>query len=108
MDGITSSQIFVVKLNIRYRVHFWAKADGTVAGFRYKLIPHNPPRVGFEGPTITNPIEAGTSWTEETSEIDIQNPNDKTASTWAYSFQFLFTGQTTFYIDDLDIQEESD
>ncbi len=32
--------------------------------------------------------------------------SDKSITTWPYAFEFRFTGQATFYIDDLQLQEK--
>jgi FG-GAP-like repeat len=105
---IACAQVLTLKLNQRYRVHFWIKANGNVADLRYQLAEQVQVRDGFQGYDVINPVSAGTGWTEVSSEVRIDNPDDKTVTTWRYAFQFRFTGQTTFYIDDLQVQEESD
>jgi FG-GAP repeat protein/VCBS repeat protein len=95
-----------LKLNKRYRVHFWVKADGPLSDLRYKFFagePINPK--GFNGYDVINPVDVGPTWTEVSSEIRIENPDDPTITTWNYGFEFRFTGQPTFYIDDVQIQE---
>ena len=104
---ITCQQQFTLKLNKKYRLHFWVKADGNISDFRYRFVAVGINSTGFHAPDIINPVNAGSSWTEASSEIEIRNPDDPTTTTWPYYFEFRFTGQTTFYIDDVQIQEES-
>jgi hypothetical protein len=103
---IWCSQHVTLDLNKRYRVHFWAKADGNLSSLRYRLSSDHVNRDGFQGYDVINPVDVGPNWTEVSSEIKISNPDDPTVTTWSYGFEFRFTGQTTFYIDDVQIQEE--
>jgi hypothetical protein len=103
---IGCGQAFTLKLNKKYRVHFWVKADGNASDLRYKFYESRFPRVGFQAYDVMNPINAGSSWTEVSSEVEIKNPNDPSITTWGYRFEFRFTGQPTLYFDDLQIQEE--
>jgi len=104
--SIGCGQGFTLKLNKRYRVHFWIKADRNLADLRYRLNAAGANREGFHGYGVTNPVNAGTGWTEVSSEVKILNPDDPTVTTWNYAFEFRFTGQATFYVDDIQIQEE--
>jgi hypothetical protein len=104
---IRCNQRFTVKLNKRYRIHFWMKADDTVQQFTYALDPGRVLRIGYHAPYIMNPLDSGTSsWTEISTDFKVSDPDDPTVTTWSYSFEFRFVGQTTFYIDDFQIQEE--
>jgi hypothetical protein len=99
---------FDLKLNTRYRVHFWAKADGDVSDLSYRVIAGAPPPTAekFRGYDVMNPVRVGSTWTETTSELEIENPDDPSVTTWRYGFDFRFTGQTTLYIENVSIQEE--
>ena len=99
---------FNLNLNKRYRLHFWVKADRNISDLRYKFfaLHYSTNRGGFQGYDVINPINAGTSWTEVTSEIRIDNPDDPKTTTWNYGFEFRFTGQATFYVDDVELQQE--
>jgi len=98
---ISCAQKFTLDLNKRYRVHFWIKADRNLSDLRYKIFS-----AGADHPTdVINPVVAGTSWTEISSNIKMLAPNDSTAKSWSFGFEFHFTGQPTIYIDDLQIQE---
>jgi len=99
-------QRFNLDLNKTYRVHFWIKADSSLSDFRYKFFPGSSNREGFHGYAVMNPVNVGTSWSEVSDEIKIENPDDKTVASWSYGFEFHFTGQPTFYVDDVQIQEE--
>jgi hypothetical protein len=106
---IRGRQGFELDLNRRYRVHFWIKADRNVSDLRYMVVAGQSDRVGFHGYSVTNPVSAGSSWTEVSDEIKISNPRDPTVTTWHYDeLQFRFTGQATFYVDDIQIQEIPD
>jgi hypothetical protein len=99
-------QKFTLKLKTRYRIHFWVKGD--TADLRYRLCADYLARAGFNAADIksSDPINVATSWTEASSEIIVDNPDDPTVTTWSYAFEFHFSGQQPFYIDDLQIQEE--
>jgi hypothetical protein len=103
---VSTNQRFVLELNKRYRVHFWMKAEKTIPDFHYWMHPVGINRVGYHAPDIKNNISCGSSWTEETTEIRADNPDDPSIKTWPYGFQFSFQGQTTFYIADLSIELE--
>jgi len=105
---IGCSQHFTLDLNKTYRIHFWIKGDRNLNDLRYKVRADEFDRNGFRGYDVMNPVNAGSSWSEVSDEIKISNPDDPTATTWGYHFEFRFTGQTTFYIDDIQIQEESE
>ena len=94
-----------LKLNQRYRLHFWAKTDGNAPDLRIKLAARDQDRKGFHGTDIWFPISAGTSWSEVTEDVKVDNEDDKTINAWSYDVEFHFTGQPTFYIDDVQIQE---
>jgi hypothetical protein len=104
---IQCSTLFRLDLNKKYRVHFWVKSNGNVSNLRYNLAATFSDRDGFHGYNVTNPISTGTAWSEVSDEIEISNPNDPSAKYWDYRFELRFTGQATFYIDDVQIQEES-
>jgi len=103
--SVGCSQRFDLKLNKTYRVHFWIKAEGNISDLRYKFTASTNDREGFHGYDVTNPVNAGTSWSEVSDEIKIEDRDDKTVTTWNYGFEFRFTGQAAFYIDDVQIQE---
>jgi hypothetical protein len=103
---IACSQRFTLDLNRKYRIHFWIKTDGTTSDLHYRLHAGSANRVGFHGYDVTNPIDAGSGWTEVTSEVKISNPDDPTVKSWSYGFNFAFQGQKTVYVDDLQIQAE--
>ncbi len=95
-----------LKLNKKYRLHFWAKSPGNVSECNIRLNPEQLERQGFNAPDLWLPFSPGTNWTEVTKEINVRDPDDPSVTTWQYSFEFRFKGQTTFYIDDVQIQEE--
>jgi hypothetical protein len=99
---------FTLKLNTTYRVHFWVKADGNLTSLRYRLTAAHIGRDGFHASDITNSVGVNTSWTEISDEIKVSDLDDKTVTTWPYGLEFRFTGQTTFYLDDVQVQEELD
>jgi hypothetical protein len=103
---LNCSQHVTLDLNKRYRIHFWMKSDSTIPDLHYKLWATSSNRVGFHAYDVTNPIDCGTNWTEITSEVKISDPDDPTVKNWSYGLYFAFQGQATFYIDDLQIQEE--
>jgi hypothetical protein len=96
---------YTIKLNVHYKIHFWVKSLGNVSNFRYRVRAANIDRDGFHGYDVENPINAGTSWSEVNDEFEIRNPDDKTVTTWPYSLEIRSNGQTTFYLDDVQIQE---
>ena len=98
---------FTVNLNKHYRFHFWVKSDHPVDGFQYELIPSYVRRKGFHGYSVTNPIDCGTSWTEVNDDIIIENPDDKTVTTWSYYPHFHFNGQATIWIADVSVQQKN-
>jgi hypothetical protein len=85
-----------------------ARSDGNAANLRCKLFANGSNRIGFHGYTIFNPVNIGSNWTETTSEIKIDDPDDPSVTSRGYHFEIHFKGQTTFYIDDVQIQEVSD
>ena len=103
---VVCNQGFSLDLNKRYRIHCWLKSDSTVKEFRYRLVAGDMNRIGYHAPTIVNPVDCGTSWTEFTSEVEVRNDVDPSVKTWGFKFEFRFQGQPTFYVDDLQIQEE--
>ena len=95
----------VLKLNTKYRVHFWVK--GTVSDLRYKFYSaHGNGGGDFQAYDVMNPVDVGSTWTESNSEIEILNPSKPNVKTWRYGFEFRFTGQGTFYLDDVQIAEK--
>jgi len=103
---ISCTQKFKLNLNKTYRIHFWVRAEHNVADFRYKFYPSSVDRVGFHGYEVINPAEVGTNWKEVSDEIKINDPDDPTVTNWIYNLEFHFTGQTTLYIEDVQIQEK--
>jgi len=101
---IACNQRFTFKLNKKYRVHCWIKSAGNVSELRALLSADVLNREGFNATDIVRPISTGTNWAEFTTEVEVRC-DDKTVTTWGYGFQFRFKGQTTFYVDDLQIQE---
>jgi len=104
--NLTCHQFYTLKLNTKYRIHFWVRADGNVSNLRYRLNPSNFMQDGYLAPEVVNPVDAGTNWTEVSSEIEVANPDHPTVTTWNFTFSFCFTGQPTLYFDDLQIQEK--
>ena len=107
---INCNQGFTLKLNQRYHVHFWVKTDGNISNLRYRFYQSSwpPPDPGkFQGYWVTNPVNTSATWTEQTSEVEVDNRDDPTTTTYPYFFEFRFTGQGTLYVDDLRIQEAS-
>ncbi len=97
---------FTVKLNKRYRLHFWAKADrNTELGLQWSNALYRDDTT-FR-PSLDNPKSAsvGTSWTECSADFRIDNSVDPKITEWAFAFNFFFTGQPTIYIADLQIPE---
>ncbi len=100
-----------LKLNQKYRVHFWVKADGNVDDFNLKM-NQGGSAGGEEVPghfypkDFLYPISAGSSWSEVNQDVIIDDEGDKSVTTWNYNVAFTFSGQTTFYIDDVEVQEE--
>lgn len=105
---IGCNQHFSLVLNKTYRIHMWVKSDHAIQEFRYRLDPGDTDRIGFHPYEVMNPIDCGSSWTEFSSEIKISNPDDPTLKAWNYGFEFRFHGQATFYVDDVQIQQEED
>lgn len=106
---IYAPQRFDLALNKRYRLHFWAKTtSGNLSDLRYRLGAASFPHDGFRGYDVMNPVSVGSSWTEESFDVRIDNPKDKTITTWNYGLEFRFTGQPTLYLDDVQLQEEAD
>ena len=101
------NQHILLELNQKYRVHFWVKATGNFSDLHYKLYADRISRPGFRGYDVINPIDARASWSEVTSEITVSNPDDKTVTNWGYRFEVDFAGQPTLYIDDVQIEKES-
>jgi FG-GAP-like repeat/FG-GAP repeat len=103
---ISCAQGFTLKLNTRYRLHFWIKTNGSVDNLRYRFWTGVDPNEIFRPPEILRPLNAGSSsWSEVSEEIRMDNHTDPKVTTWGYRFEFRFNGQTTFYVDDLQIQE---
>lgn len=103
---ISSSQRFDLALNKSYCIHFWVKADRNLTDLRFRLVAGHYPKDGFQGYDVTKQVDVGSDWTEVSSEIEISNPDDPTTTTWNYGFELHFTGQATFYVDDIQIQEK--
>jgi hypothetical protein len=103
---VETAHSFTIKLNKTYRLHFWIKAATSIPDFTYELYAEYSIRMGFRGYHIINPANVGTKWTEVSQEFTINNPDDKTVTTWSYLLRLRFTGQPTLYIDDVQIQEK--
>ena len=103
---ISCVQAFRLKLNKRYRLHFWVKADGNVDNLRFRFYPDPAYDAPFQPPQILRPVSGGSGWTEVSEEIRIDNDVDPAMTTWGYHLSFRFNGQTSFYLDDVEIQEE--
>jgi hypothetical protein len=99
---------FTIKLNKRYRVHFWAKSDRNIElnfrwSFIWKEIDDVPP---FYPPEFTTKsVSVGTGWSECSVDVRIDNNVDPKVTDWDFMFDFRFTDQPTLYIADLQIQE---
>ena len=98
-------QGFRLKLNKRYRLHFWVKEEGNVDNLRFYLIPDPAYDAPFQPPHFLRPVSGGSSWTEVSEDIRIDNSSDPAMTTWGYGMEFRFNGQATFYLDDVQIQE---
>jgi len=102
---IACPEKFTIKLNQRYRVHFWAKADrNTDLAFRCTSAEYRDD-VKFRPPVITKSASVGTNWTECSVDMRVDNNVDPQVTDWDFTFDFRFTGQPTLYIADLQIQE---
>ena len=96
---------FRLNLNKRYRIHFWAKADRTL-DLKYRLTKSYQENDKFQPPPMINKtVSVGSSWTESSTDIEIDNTVDPRTTDWPYSFEFRFAGQSTLYIADVQIQE---
>lgn len=102
---INSPQEFKLKLNKRYRLHFWVKEDGNVDNLRFRLVANPAWNVPYQAPDVMRPVGGDTNWTEVSEDIRIDNSVDPKTTTWGYHLEFRFDGQTTFYLDDIQIQE---
>ena len=102
---ISTTQRFPIEMNKTYRLHMWVKSDRAVQEFRYRVDPGSTDRVGFHPYAVMNPVDSGTTWSEFSTTFKISNPDDPTLKTWSYGFEFRFQGQSTFYVDDLQIQQ---
>jgi hypothetical protein len=104
---ITCHTDITLKVNTKYRVHFWVKAVGNVSDFCYKLGAHPQPQGKgiFFAKSVVNPVNVGATWTEASADVEIPNSVDPTVTDWVFGLEFYFTGQPTLYMDDLEIQE---
>lgn len=103
---VLPSQGLPLKLGARYHVHFWVLAPGSsVNDFRFYLHPHWTGSQGWHPELIENTIASTSSWSE--ASYDIRTPSDPTGQlkVWTFVPEFHFYGQSTFYLDDLTIQE---
>jgi len=105
---VNCNQGFTIKLNQKYHVHFWVKTDGNISNLRYRFYqatwpPPDPDK--FQGYWVTKSVSANATWSEETSDVEVENQNDPTTTTFPYFFEFRFNGQGTLYVDDLRIHE---
>jgi hypothetical protein len=98
---------FTLKLNTNYKIHFFVKSIGNVSDFRYRVRADNIERDGFHGYDINNSISSGPNWGEVNDEFRNDNRDDKTISTWPFHLEIRWHGQTPFYLDDVQIQEET-
>lgn len=102
---IRCSKDFDLKLNKRYRVHMWVKADRNV-DLRFRLWRNYDDNPKYQPPEqVTKPVSVGTSWTESNTDIRYDNSTDPATKDWSFAFEFRFTGQATLYIADVQIQE---
>jgi hypothetical protein len=106
-------RLLPLKLNKKYRIHFWIKANGTVSEPRFLLEPvygSNDRGLSLNLQALWTSLDAGPTWTEVSAEVSTdaqaQAPKVPPIKTWNYNVQFRFHGQSTFYIDDLQIHEE--
>jgi hypothetical protein len=104
--AIACGEKFTLKLNKRYKIHFWAKADNNMdLGVRLSFVwkdtnKYTPPE------STDKTVSIGTNWTECSTEVEFDNSIEPAVTDWDFLFDFRFTGQPTFYIDDLQIQEQ--
>jgi hypothetical protein len=102
---IACAEKFTIKLNQRYRVHFWAKADrNTELDFRWSYVWKESDKF-YPPEYITKSSSIGTSWTECSVDMRIDNNVDPKVTDWDFNFDFRFVGQPTIYIDDVQIQQ---
>jgi len=98
-----------IKMNTRYRLHFWVMApQNSVNTFRYNIFDGGRPDQKWQPPGINGEIDSSSQWTEVTREFNIRNDPDPTIKQYGYSFEFRFHGQEPFYIADLRIEQEAD
>ncbi len=95
-----------IKMNTRYRIHFWVMApQNSVTSFRYNIFDGGRPDQKWIPPGIGGDIDSSSQWTEVTREFSIRNDPDPTIKQYGYLFEFRFRGQEPLYIDDLRIDQ---
>jgi hypothetical protein len=97
---------FVLKFNTDYKVHFWIKGENNISSMRYRIdtVPGGeyPPDTN----KVENPVGVGGEWSEVNDTIRFDNNSEPGLKEWTYFFNFRFTGQTTFYVSDVEIREK--
>jgi hypothetical protein len=103
---IRSDAGMTIKMNTRYKLHFWVMApDSSVSDFRFSIFDGGR-RTGWTPPGVGGDISTSSSWTEYTKDFEIRNDPDPALKQYGYGFEFRFHGESTFYIDDLEVTEE--
>ncbi len=101
------TQGVTLKMNTRYLLHFWVRApNDSVSSFRYNLWDYPRPGSTWAPAHVDGDIATSSSWTEVTRSFNLSNSGDPTVLQYGYQFEFRFHGQATFYIADLQIQED--
>jgi hypothetical protein len=96
-----------IKMNTRYKLHFWVLApNNSVSDFHYRLATGGHRGIKWAPPGIDGEIPTSSSWTEVTRDFEFRNDPAPTVKQWGYDFGFTFHGEETFYIDDLEIEQE--
>jgi hypothetical protein len=104
---INCSQGVTIKMNTRYVLHFWIMSpQDSVSSFRFALIDGGRPDQKWTPPGVSGDAGTSSTWTEVTKTFRIDNDPDPTIKEYGYGFEIRFQGQSTFYIDDLEIQED--
>jgi hypothetical protein len=103
---ISSSSGVTIKMNTRYRLHFWVLAPhNSVSDFNYRMFDGGRAGQKWVPPGISGDIPSSGSWTEFNRDFEIRNDPDPTITQYGYGFEFHFHGEEPFYLDDLQIEQ---
>jgi hypothetical protein len=102
---LACSEKFTLKLNKRYRIHFWAKADSNL-DLGVRLTQLYKETNTYAPPQWTDKtVSVGTNWTECSTTVEFDNTVEPAVTDWDFLLDFRFTGEPTLYIDDVQVQE---